>query len=106
MPAAWRRSCARAGIARWWPRAWTAIWSGPEDRHCKVHNGPSLITRPPARRAITCTLTLGRCLLAYLTSFDELVLCHPCSDVLRADLLLRGMAGGGGSEAVPGDVDG
>ena len=28
------------------------IWSGPEDRHCKVHNGLTLITRPPARRAI------------------------------------------------------
>src|SRR3954471_19138393 len=48
------------------------IWSGPEDRHCKVHNGLTLITRPPARRAIACTLALGRCLLAYLTSFDEL----------------------------------
>src|ERR1043165_2466411 len=36
-----------------------------------------------------------------------LVHCHSCSDVLRADLLLRGMAvGGGGGEAVPGDVDG
>ena len=32
-------------------------------------------TRPPARRAIACTLALGRCLLAYLTSFDELR-CH------------------------------
>lgn len=48
------------------------IWSGPEDRHCKVHNGLTLMTRPPARRAIACTLALGRCLLAYLTSFDEL----------------------------------
>ena len=36
------------------------IWSGPEDRHCKVHNGLTLITRPPARRAIACTLALGR----------------------------------------------
>ena len=36
-----------------------------------------------------------------------LVLCQPCSDVFRADLLPRGMAvGGGGGEAVPGDVDG
>ena len=51
------------------------IWSGPEDRHCKVHNGLTLITRPPARRAIACTLALGRCVLAYLTSFDELR-CH------------------------------
>jgi hypothetical protein len=40
------------------------IWSGPEDRHCKVHNGLTLITCPPARRAITCTLALGRCLLS------------------------------------------
>src|SRR4051794_625128 len=37
----------------------------------------------------------------------HLVLCHPCSDVFGADLLLRGIAVGGGSEeAVPGDVDG
>src|SRR3954462_13879563 len=43
------------------------IWSGPEDRHCKVHTGLTLITRPPARRAIACTLALGRCVLAYLT---------------------------------------
>ena len=43
------------------------IWSGPEDRHCKVHNGLTLITRPPARRAIACTLALGRCVLEYLT---------------------------------------
>ena len=36
----------------------------------------------------------------------HLVHCHSCSDVLRADLLRRGMAvGGGGGEAVPGDVD-
>ena len=36
-----------------------------------------------------------------------LVLCQPCSDVFRADLLPRGLAvGGGGGEAVPGDVDG
>src|SRR3712207_6159188 len=28
-PAAWRRSCARAGSARWRSRAWTAIWSAP-----------------------------------------------------------------------------
>ena len=28
--------------------------------------------RPPARRAIACTLALGRCVLAYLTSFGEL----------------------------------
>jgi hypothetical protein len=48
------------------------IWSGPEDRHCKVHNELTLITRPPARRAIACTLALGRFLLAYLTSFGEL----------------------------------
>ena len=35
-----------------------------------------------------------------------LVLCQPCSDAFRADLLPRGMAaGGGGGEAVPGDVD-
>src|SRR3954454_16413530 len=51
------------------------IWSGPEDRHCKVHNGLTLITRPPARRAIACTLAPERCLLAYLTSFEELR-CH------------------------------
>src|SRR3954454_8399675 len=48
------------------------IWSGPEDRHCKVHNGLTLITRPSPRRAIACTLALGRCVL---TSFDELR-CH------------------------------
>jgi hypothetical protein len=36
------------------------IWSGPEDRHCKVHNGLTLITRPSARRAIACTLALRR----------------------------------------------
>jgi len=42
------------------------IWSGPEDRHCKVHNGLTLITRPSPRRAIACTLALGRCVLAYL----------------------------------------
>lgn len=36
-----------------------------------------------------------------------LVLCQPCSDALRADLLPRGLAvGGGGGEAVPGDADG
>jgi hypothetical protein len=36
-----------------------------------------------------------------------LVLWQPCSDAFRADLLPRGMAvGGGGGEAVPGDVDG
>ena len=35
----------------------------------------TLITRPPARRAIACTLALGRCLKEYLTSFDELR-CH------------------------------
>lgn len=51
------------------------IWSGPEDRHCKVHNGLPLIMCPPARRAIACTLALGRCLLEYLTSLDELR-CH------------------------------
>src|SRR3954453_4730358 len=51
------------------------IWSGPEVRHCKVHNGLTLITRPPPRRAIACTFALGRCVLAYLTSFDELR-CH------------------------------
>src|SRR4051794_17958808 len=48
------------------------IWSGLEDRHCKIHNGLALIKRLPARRANACTLALGRCLLAYLTSFDEL----------------------------------
>src|SRR3954453_13032055 len=48
------------------------IWSGPEDRHCKVHNGLTLIARPSPRRAIACTLALGRCVL---TSFDELR-CH------------------------------
>src|SRR3954451_10344227 len=51
------------------------IWSGPEVRHCKVHNGLTLITRPSPRRAIACTFALGRCVLAYLTSFDELR-CH------------------------------
>src|SRR4051794_32063314 len=51
------------------------IWSGPEDRHCKVHNGLTLITHPPARRAIACTLALWRCVLAHLTSFEELR-CH------------------------------
>jgi DDE superfamily endonuclease len=36
-----------------------------------------------------------------------LVLSQPCSAVFRADLLPRGLAvGGGGGEAVPGDVDG
>jgi hypothetical protein len=36
-----------------------------------------------------------------------LVLCQPCSDAFRADLLPRGLAvGGGGGEAVPGDADG
>ena len=36
-----------------------------------------------------------------------LVLCQPCSDVFRADLLPHGLAvGGGDGEAVPGDVDG
>ena len=35
----------------------------------------TLITRPPARRAIACTLALGRCLKEYLTSFEELC-CH------------------------------
>ena len=36
-----------------------------------------------------------------------LVLCQSCSAVFRADLLPRGLAvGGGGGEAVPGDVDG
>jgi hypothetical protein len=35
-----------------------------------------------------------------------LVLCQPCSDAFRADFLPHGMAvGGGGGEAVPGDVD-
>jgi hypothetical protein len=35
------------------------------------------------------------------------VLCQPCSDALRADLLPYGLAvGGGGGEAIPGDVDG
>jgi len=51
------------------------IWFGPEDRHCKVHNGLTFITCPSARRAIACTLALGRCVLAYLTSVDELR-CH------------------------------
>src|SRR3954453_19192973 len=38
---------------------------------------------------------------------SALLLSHPCSDVFGADLLLRGIAVGGGSEeAVPGDVDG
>jgi transposase len=36
-----------------------------------------------------------------------LVLCQPCSDVFRADLLPRGLeVGDGDGEAVPGDVDG
>src|SRR3954464_13598440 len=51
------------------------IWSGPEDRHCKVHNGLTLITRPSPGTDLACTLALGRCVLAYLTSFDELR-CH------------------------------
>jgi hypothetical protein len=38
---------------------------------------------------------------------ETLVLCQPCSDAFRADLLPCGMAvGGGGGEAVPGDADG
>src|SRR3954454_10050450 len=45
------------------------IWSGPEDRHCNVHNGLTLITRPSPRRAIACTLAVGRCVWPYLTSF-------------------------------------
>ena len=28
------------------------IWFGPEDRHCKVHNGLTFITCPSARRAV------------------------------------------------------
>jgi hypothetical protein len=41
----------------------------------------------------------GRVILA-------LVLCQPCSDMFRADLLPHSLAvGGGGGEAVPGDVD-
>ena len=36
----------------------------------------------------------------------ELVLCQSCSDAFKADLLPRGLAGGGGGEAVPGDADG
>jgi hypothetical protein len=36
-----------------------------------------------------------------------LLLCQSCSDVFRADLLPCGLAaGGGGGEAVPGDIDG
>jgi hypothetical protein len=41
-----------------------------------------------------------------LIALWQLVLCQPCSEVFRADLLPCGMAGGGGGEAVPGDVDG
>ena len=42
-----------------------------------------------------------------LKMMPPLVLCQSCSDVFRADLLPRGMAvGGGGGEAVPGEVDG
>jgi hypothetical protein len=38
---------------------------------------------------------------------EPLVLCQAFSDVFGADLLPHGMAvGGGGGEAVPGDVDG
>ena len=37
----------------------------------------------------------------------KLVLCQPCSDMFRADLLPHSLAvGGGGGEAVPGDADG
>src|SRR6476620_8400092 len=35
--------------------------------------------------------------LARIRSIRLLVLCHPCSDVFGADLLLRGIAVGGGS---------
>ena len=42
-PAVWRRSCARAGIARWRSRAWTATWSAP----CS----------PPARSWCACAST-------------------------------------------------
>ena len=37
----------------------------------------------------------------------DLVLCQPCADMFRADLLPHDMvAGGGGGEAVSGDIDG
>jgi hypothetical protein len=46
----------------------------------------------------------------FTKEFEEavhLVLCQPCSDVFGADLLPRGLGvGGGGGEAVPGEVDG
>ena len=48
------------------------IWSGLEDRHCKVHNELTLITCSPARRAIARAFALGRCLSAYLMPLDEL----------------------------------
>jgi hypothetical protein len=42
-----------------------------------------------------------------LSRLHKLLLCQSCSEVFRADLLPRDLAvGGGGGEAVPGDVDG
>ena len=56
----------------------------------------------PACRRINEKLPAG-----IVTVRGNLVLCQPCSDAFRADLLPRGLAvGGGDGEAVPGDVDG
>jgi hypothetical protein len=57
---------------------------------------------------VPVTLDLYRSVRRHLHwTLQNLVLCQPCSEVFRADLLPHGLAVGGGSgEAVPGDIDG
>jgi hypothetical protein len=73
--------------------------SGRHDYRCELL---SKAIRPFSPRG-WCRLWPG---VALVRRWFELVLCQPCSDAFKGDLLPRGMVGGGGGEAVPGDVDG
>jgi MFS family permease len=70
----------------------------------------TLTDRIPARTVYLACSALGALSALGVTLSDDLepalVLCQPCPKVFRANLLPRGMAGGGGGEAVSGDADG
>src|SRR3954467_2304926 len=85
-----------------WPRSdlsTTGEFRGHAACHCGVVSSDRLWRRLDAG--------VARMIRPLRTKTVLLVLRHPCSDVFSADLLARSLAvGGGGGEAVPGDVDG
>jgi hypothetical protein len=76
------------------------------DRRALIdHGAPSLSVR---RQCVLLGVARSGVYRAPRSANDnDLVLCQPCSEVFRANLLPHGVVAGGGSgEAVSGDVDG